>query len=63
MRTVHNVAQHHGELVARLGAFFLPLWPPGASRDVVGTARFGFGALAGVGLVSSESVEASSAVI
>ena len=61
MRTVHSVAQHHGELLARLGALFLPLGPPDAPCDVVGTARFG--SLAGGGLVSSESVEASSAVI
>ena len=63
MRMVHSVAQHHGELLARLGAAFLSRGPPGASRDVDGTAWPGAGALAGVGLGSSESLEASSAVI
>lgn len=60
MRTVHSIAQHHGELLARLGALSLSRGPPDAPRDVVGTARFSLG---GVGLVSSESLEAFSAVI
>ena len=63
MRTVHSIAQHHGELIARLGAVFLSRGPTGASRDVDGTAWPGAGGLGGVGLVSSESLEASSAVI
>ena len=55
IRTVHSTAQHHGELLARLGALFLLRGTP---CDVDGT-----GAVVGVGLISSESLEASSAVI
>jgi hypothetical protein len=58
MRTVHSIAQHHEEVVARLDALLLSQGPPDAPRDVDGTAWFG-----GVGLVSSESLEASSAVM
>lgn len=61
MRIVHNVAQHKAVLVARLGTLVLSRGPPDTPRDGDGTAWVG--AWAGVGLVSSDSLEVSSAVI